>query len=72
MHAAIGKTMGARIIFGKDSVEVSAGITVEKAVSSAGKLPDTYLYLLNGRPIPMTSTLDDGDVVEAVRIASGG
>jgi len=64
--------MGARIVFGKENVDVDSGITVQKAVSSAGRLPDTYIYLLKGRPIPMTSTLNDGDVIEAVRIASGG
>ena len=64
--------MVALIVFGKESFDVSIGITVEKAVSYLGGLPDTYIYLLKGRPIPMTSLVNDGDLIEAVRIASGG
>ena len=37
---------------------------------SAGKNPDSYLFICNGRPIPV-DTEPSGDV-EAVRVASGG
>ncbi len=37
---------------------------------SIGKNPDSYLYICNGRPIPV-DTAPEADV-EAVKVASGG
>ena len=64
--------MKAMLIFGNERTEAVPGSAIEDAVRTAGKLPDTYLYLRNGRPVPMTTVLNDGDVIEAVRVASGG
>ena len=56
--------------FGKDSIK--AGGTIESAVLAAGKNPDSFLFLVDGKPVPMDSVLNDDTVVEAVRVASGG
>ena len=37
---------------------------------SARKNPDAYLYICNGKPIPVDS--EPSDDVEAIRVASGG
>ena len=37
---------------------------------SIGKNPDSYLYICNGRPIPV-DTAPENDV-EAIKVASGG
>lgn len=60
------------LIFGKERVNVTAGVTIQEAVLSSGKLPDTYLYLITGKPVPMTSRIGETDEIEAIRIASGG
>ena len=64
--------MTASIIFGTKKIDVVNGVTIEKAMISAGLFPDAFLFLSDGRPIPMTTVLDDGDSVEALRVASGG
>jgi sulfur carrier protein len=64
--------MAAVIVFGNERADAAVGTTVEKAVRSLGRLPDTYIFILKGRPVPMTTTVSDGDVIEAIRIASGG
>jgi len=62
----------ASIIFGDGKIDVVNGVTIEKAMISAGLFPDAFLFLRNGRPIPMTTVLEGGDSVDAVRVASGG
>jgi hypothetical protein len=37
---------------------------------SIRKNPDSYLYICNGKPIPVDS--EPSDDVEAIRVASGG
>ena len=37
---------------------------------SAKKNPDAYLYICNGKPIPVDS--EPSDDVEAIKVASGG
>ena len=57
-----------RIIIDGQSLEFSG--TVLDFVLSIGKNPDSYLYLCNGRPIPVDS--EPSDDVEAIKVASGG
>ena len=64
-------SMAAGLNIGKRTIELD-GITIEAAVISAGEHPDAFLFLLNGRPIPMTTVPKDGEVIEAIRVASGG
>ena len=37
---------------------------------STGKNPDSYLFMMNGKPIPVDS--EPSDDIEAIRVASGG
>ena len=32
---------------------VEPGVTIEEAVRAAGSLPDAFLFLIDGRPVPM-------------------
>lgn len=57
-----------RIRIDGQSLEFSG--TVLDFVLSIGKNPDSYLYLCNGRPIPVDS--EPSDDVEAIKVASGG
>ena len=45
------------------------GILLDFLLSS-GKNPDSYLYICNGRPIPVDSEPETD--VEAIKVASGG
>jgi len=62
----------ATIDLGKETMNATIGDTIEKNVLSFGRLPDTFLYILNGKPVPMTTVVKEGDEIKAVRIASGG
>ncbi|MDR0778676.1 MAG: hypothetical protein LBE48_04490 [Methanomassiliicoccaceae archaeon] len=59
------------IIIGKGTINADDGMTIEKAMISAGEHPDAFIFLLGGRPIPMTSVLNEMKI-EALRVASGG
>ncbi|MCL2890502.1 MAG: hypothetical protein FWF40_01260 [Methanomassiliicoccaceae archaeon] len=64
--------MAARMIIGKEVLDITAGITIEDAMISLGKHPDAFLFLIDGKPVPMTTVLDNEMSVEALRVASGG
>ncbi|MBO4552513.1 MAG: hypothetical protein J5673_04885 [Candidatus Methanomethylophilaceae archaeon] len=44
--------------------------TVLDTVLSIGRNPDSYLFISDGRPIPVDS--EPSDDVEAIKVASGG
>ncbi len=44
--------------------------TILDFVLSIGKNPDSYLYICNGRPVPVDSVPSDD--VNAIKVASGG
>ena len=54
-----------------DGSETEFNVTVEQAVLSMGKNPDSYIYLVGSEPIPMDTVPSDCKV-RAVRVASGG
>lgn len=60
------------LVFGAEKKEVAVGESIETAMNSVKRFPDAYLFLKDGKPVPMTTVIIDGDVIEAVRIASGG
>ncbi len=70
-------TFGARgsamitIMIDKDSKEVEASSPLE-ALEVLCLRPDSYLILRKNVPIPIDEPLGDGDVIRAVRVASGG
>jgi sulfur carrier protein ThiS len=53
-------------------VEVSAGDTIEDAMHANGFHPDSFLYLDDGKPVPMDTVISDTSVIRAVKVASGG
>lgn len=64
--------MGCTIWIGKDAVTSEDGQSIEDAVRSSGLRPDSYLFLIDGTPVPMDVIPIDGTVVKALRVASGG
>ena len=63
--------MAKLMVSGKE-IPVDDGITIEQAVTGAGMHPDSYLYLIGGRPVPMDTVLRSEDAVKVMRVASGG
>lgn len=59
-----------RIAVQDSYVDVPEGSTIEDAMRASGRTPDSYIYLADGRPVPMDSR-PEGDV-RALRVASGG
>lgn len=52
--------------------QVGAGMTIQQAVSGLGFHPDSYLYLIEGKPVPMDTDITDSMVIRAIKVASGG
>lgn len=72
MKQAMGKAMTATLSFSGKVQCVPAGTTVEAAALQAGLNPDAYLFVIDGRPVPMDRPLTDGETVKALKVASGG
>lgn len=53
-------------------VEIPSGTTIEDAVRSAGHVPDAFIFLIGGRPVPMDTVPPEESEVRALRVASGG
>ena len=64
--------MCAAILVAGNSIEAVPGKTIEENVRTAGLLPDTYLFIVDGRPVPMDTPVEDTMTVKAVKVASGG
>ena len=62
----------ARICFSDGSVDAVGDQTIEDAVRSSGRIPDSYVYLIAGRPVPMDTVPPEDSEVRAMRVASGG
>ncbi len=64
--------MSAKIsMYGKDTL-VDAEGTVGEAFGSMGLLPNAFLFLVGGTPVPSDTPLEDGMVIRAIKVASGG
>lgn len=46
--------------------------TIESFFIGRGMNPDSFLFLINGRPVPMDTVPESSQTVLAVRVASGG
>lgn len=55
-----------------DGESVQSEGTIQSAVSSLNKNVDSYLYLIDGVPVPMDIEPEDGASIDAIRVASGG
>ena len=67
-----GGFVTARICFSDGSVDAIRDQTIEDAVRSSGRIPDSYVYLIAGRPVPMDTVPSEDSEVRAMRVASGG
>ncbi len=52
--------------------EIPSGMTIQEAVSALGQHPDSFLFLIDGRPVPMDTVPPEDSEVRAMRVASGG
>ena len=52
--------------------EIPAGITLAEAAAACGIRPDAYIFLVDGKPVPMDVLVPEEGEVRAVRVASGG
>lgn len=62
----------ARISVDGQTLEAASGETIEAAVSRSGRHPDSYIFLIGGRPVPMDTVPPEDSEVRAMRVASGG
>ena len=53
-------------------IEAEAGETIESLMRRSGAVPDAFLFLINGKPVPMDTPITDGMNVRAIKVASGG
>ena len=51
---------------------VESEITICDAVRSIGLAPDSFIFMVNGKPVPMDTLIADGDTIKAIKVASGG
>ncbi len=58
-------------VSGKE-LTAESGKTIAQIMSDNGYHPDSYLYLIDGKPVPMDTVVDDEARVKAMRVASGG
>ncbi len=52
--------------------DAETGETVEAVMRRNGYVPDAFLYVVDGRPVPMDTPVEDGMAVRAMKVASGG
>ncbi len=51
---------------------VEPGTTLEQALRELGIIPETVLPVRDGRIIPLTHRLEEGEEIELVDVISGG
>ena len=45
---------------------------IDSLMQSWGFYPDSYLYRMEGVPVPSDTVISDDEKVDAIRVASGG
>ena len=64
--------MNAKIVIGGKEHDIPPGPTICDTVRSIGFAPDTFIFMIGGRPVPMDTPVTDGILIKAVKVASGG
>lgn len=54
-----------------DTSEIKTCLSIEEAILEMGLNPDSFIFLIDGNPVPMDSIPVDFKV-RAIRVASGG
>ncbi len=60
----------AHVNVGKDRYEGEGRI--DDLMKSWGFYPDSFLYLMNGTPVPSDTVITGSQEADAIRVASGG
>ena len=53
-------------------VELDGGATVESVIRKVGLLPDGWIAVLDGEPVPIDHTLEEDCELRLVSVVSGG
>jgi sulfur carrier protein ThiS len=53
-------------------VDLPQGGTVERLMRNLDLLPDAWIAVKGGEPVPIDTRLDDGDVIRLISVVSGG
>ena len=53
-------------------VELDHGATVETLIRGLGLLPDAWIAVQDGEPVPIDHVLSDGDDIRLISVVSGG
>lgn len=54
------------------SIELEEGSDVEQLVRALSYLPDGWIAVRGGQPVPMDEPLKDGDDLKLISVVSGG
>jgi Sulfur transfer protein involved in thiamine biosynthesis len=60
------------IAVGKKEHLVDPEGTIASALCSIDLMPDTFLFFIDEKPVPMDTILEDGMNIKAIKVASGG
>ena len=64
--------MDAKLTVGGKVHNIDCGMTIFDAMHSIGLMPDAFIFVIDGRPVPMDTQVADGMTVKALKVASGG
>ena len=64
--------MTAEITINGKTYEVESGVTIADAVRGTGNNPSSFLFAVDGNPVPMDSPIQDDWLIKAIKVASGG
>ncbi|MFO7676826.1 MAG: MoaD/ThiS family protein [Thermoplasmatota archaeon] len=54
------------------SVEIKSGATIYDIIKKLDLYPDNIIILKNNTPVPVDDTLDNGQELTIIQVASGG
>jgi sulfur carrier protein len=64
--------MNAKISINGTEYDITCGQMMCDAVRSLGYAPDAFIFMIEGRPVPMDTLIADGVSIKAIKVASGG
>lgn len=51
---------------------VKSGKAIGDTIHNLGHSPDTFIFVVNGKPVPMDIKIEEGMKIDAIKVASGG
>ena len=64
--------MSAKVMISGTTHDIACGSTIADAVRSLGFAPDAFIFIIEGKPVPMDTLIGEGIHIKAVKVASGG